>query len=117
MNNFKIIYYFYIFIIFSSCTAKTEFSIKNNSNLLIDSIKISNGYDFIFTKRLSKGQTVIHNLKFTDLTPNFDGSFFIETYPNKKFRNFGYYTNGIQPDTHFSVEIKNDTILIKESRN
>ena len=117
MNNFKIIYYFYIFIIFSSCTAKTEFSIKNNSNLLIASIKISNVYDFIFTNRLSKGQPLSHTLTFTDLTPNFDGSFFIETYPNKKFRNFGYYTNGGQPNTLFFVEIKKDTIIIKESRN
>lgn len=96
-----------------SCETKTEFTVKNNSSSIIDSIKISNGYDFLFTKELYKGQVVNYILDFTELTPNFDGSFLIETYPKKRFKIFGYYSNGLQPNTHFFIEIKNDTILIK----
>jgi hypothetical protein len=103
-----------ILVLMYSCKTKTEFTIKNNSNILIDSIKVSNGYDYIFTGEVLNNQSVKSNLKFTGLTPRQDGSFFIEIYPQKTFFRFGYYTNGIQPEPRFIIEIKRDTILLKE---
>ena len=98
-----------------SCHTKTSITLKNNTTFLIDSVKISNGFDFIYSGEILKNETKKYNLKFSDLTPNTDGNFYIETFPNHEIRVFGYYTNGLQPKSSFFITIKKDSILVRES--
>ena len=103
-----------MFILFYSCQRETSFSIKNKTSKLIDSIKITNGYDSLIIKNIEKNEVKILDFQFTDSTPNHDGTFHIEVYPQKRVKSFGYYTNGIQPNTHFFIEIKEKAIFIEE---
>ncbi|WGH74057.1 hypothetical protein P8625_07955 [Tenacibaculum tangerinum] len=112
MNNIK--YITSIILLCYACQAKTSFSVKNNTSKLIDSIKITNGYDSLTIKKIEKNEIKNFNFQFTELTPNYDGTFRVDVYPQKKSTTFGYYTNGIQPDTHFFIDITEKTISIEE---
>jgi hypothetical protein len=117
MKFLKIFFFTFICAFWFSCISKTEFIIKNSTNSLIDSIKISNGYDYVFINGVKIKETVKCNLKFSDLTPNYDGLFYIEIFPSSRKYKFGYYTNGLQPDYQYYIEIKKDTILVNEKKN
>jgi len=112
MKNIK--YITLIVILFYACQTKTSFLVKNKTPNLLDSIKVTNGYDSLIIRKIEKNEIKTFNFQFTDLTPNYDGTFYIEVYPEKRVKSFGYYSNGIQPNTQFFIEIKESSISVEE---
>ena len=112
----KNVFFILVFIFIFSCKYGVDFEVKNKSNTIIDSLNISNGYDEIRFGIIGIGEVRSEVLKFTNNTPNNDGSYKIEYYYGKLFRkeSFGYYSNGIPLNSSFSIVIEKDSIRINE---
>lgn len=114
----KFVKFLSIFVIMMSCNTFTsvKFTLINKRDNLIDSIKISNSYDDVVLHKLKINQKMYSTLVFGDSIPRGDGNYFIESYSNNEIQstNFGYFSNGIPSNSSFSIEIKNDTIIVDE---
>ena len=93
-------------------------SIKNESEIFLDSIKISGQRPLKFTSIKSKS-TVSETLHYSkNSNSKTDGAYQIQVFAKNytKQRTFGYHTNGIALSS-FEILIKNDTIIIRELLN
>jgi len=108
-------------IILSSCGADkvANFEIINQSRETIDSVKVScSGTNYLQKSKSEKillGEKSNIILKMNGID-RVDGNYYIEIFQKSKQRSkdFGYYSNGVPTNSIYRLEIKNDTILIKE---
>ena len=108
-------------ITLSSCGADNvaNFEIINQTSETIDSVKVSCSGTNYFQK--SKSEKILPGEKSNIIlkmngVDRVDGNYYIEIFKNNKQRSkdFGYYSNGVPTNSTYRLEIKNDTILIKE---
>ena len=101
-------------IVFTSCQNGQNCTVINNADNQVENITFSNGFDTINHTILKEKEQMSLFLDFKKV-PNNDGVYFFKFTQNGIFRSktFGYYTNGIANDKPFTIEIKNDTFLIR----
>lgn len=117
----KIIFIGLIILLFSSCgkNKKTVISIKNNSGLIIDTLKITYGTEKenkeYLIKNINSGDKI--NTVFDMNLKGIDGGYFLEVFQNKKKieKYFGYYSNAIFKNYIYDLKIKKDTLLIEKN--
>lgn len=104
-----------IILIVISCKPVVDFEVLNKSNVNIDSLIISNGYDKIRFGRIDVNEAKEGFLEFSREIIN-DGGYSIEFYSREFYKkeNFGYYSNGIPSNSSFRIVIEKDTIKINE---
>jgi hypothetical protein len=109
---------FYLVLITTSigCTKEyPSFEFTNNSNIKIDSLKVSASDDCKTKFRnIHPKQKVNGKIFFCDNTLG-DGSYGISIYKDGKLikrRGFGYYTNGASLSNNFDIEYTNQNYLI-----
>jgi len=111
---------FVIFVFIWSCSNNRNqayFQVQNSTKDVIKNISISNGVNKEKLPKLISNDKVNINLSFEDV-PRADGGYQIIYFlDSKKYvKNFGYYSNGVPTNSIYSLEIKKDTVLIKEYR-
>ncbi|MNE60545.1 hypothetical protein D3C80_1556940 [compost metagenome] len=105
-----------IFFVISCNRYGIDFEIHNDDVRTIDSIIISNGFNISKSLSLKPQEETLVFLDFKENNTHSDGNFFIKYYINaeQKLKTFGYYSNGIPSTDKVIIEIKKDTLLIKE---
>lgn len=115
MNKYLLL----ILILTASCRSPgLKFMIANQSGANIDSIQLTNGFDVWKHGLIIPNQNVEDELVFSDKV-KYDGSYEMIIFRNNKSEiyRFGYYSNGIPESSNLTVEVKKDTIDIKEKGN
>lgn len=110
----KIVLLIWVFI-FSSCNfngTKVKFEIVNNTEFVIDSLKIvpnsEKTLNFITLKPFEKSNYIVDMFGITPI----DGSYNLSYKKNNEVinKNYGYYSNGIPLEEHVVVTIEKDTV-------
>ena len=106
---------FLILILTFSCKSGVDIELNNQSDITIDNIILSNGFDSLNIKSLKPMEKRNVFLKFNKKN-NSDGSYRIECQINNKkiIKNFGYYSNGIPTNSSYLLVISKDSIRVKE---
>lgn len=109
-------------ILFLSCQSlkqEVEVTIINKTETHIDSIVVTNWIEDAKANNISKNDSIGFNLGFENNKVMGDGSYAVSYYFNGKkyFKDFGYYSNGIPTNSNYTIEIHNDTLIVKEQMN
>ena len=101
-------------IVFASCHNGQNCTVINNTDSQVENISFSNGFDTINHTILKQKEQILLSLDFKK-APKSDGVYFLKFTQNGTLHSkiFGYYSNGIASDKIFTIEIKNDTFLIR----
>lgn len=120
MIKYKNTLIFFLFNLLLSCqntaNKKVEIIVENKTEVNIDSLSVTNWIDEFKINEFKKHDSVKIELGFEN--PHFkgDGSYAVSYYIKgvKKFKDFGYYTNGYPTNSIYTLEIYHDTLIIKE---
>ena len=107
-----------LLIVFASCEKKVtvDFNIINETTFKVDSLYIEpnqNRKNKIIN--IGQNEEVDYQIDMSHVE-KIDGLYqiFYKLNDEKKYRNFGYYTNGYPLGYPFKLNIKNDTIIVQE---
>lgn len=92
-----------------------EVSVQNTSELVIDSIIISNGVDNLKFENLRPNETEIKKLYFSSQVKS-DGGYSVRVFKGNEtdVKGFGYYSNGLPLWDYLCIKIHKDTIIATE---
>jgi len=115
----KIIFIILLVFLFSckdSPGKEVEITVINKTETYIDSIVVTNWIEDAKVNRINMKDSMEFNLGFENIKVKGDGSYGISYYLNDKkyFNAFGYYSNGIPTNSTYTIQIYNDTLIVKE---
>ncbi|RTY86203.1 hypothetical protein [Flavobacterium sp. GT3R68] len=104
----------FLSLIITSCKFGTTFEVENKTNLALDSLSISNGFNTVYAHKMDKNEKISLFLNFKNNNTKSDGNFVVKYKANNKQRKtmFGYYSNGMPSDENVKIQIYKDTVII-----
>ncbi len=102
-------------IILSSCgKSRINFTVKNNSDIVFDSVVVS-GLGRFKIVNFQPNTEVFDFIDWSNSKTRTDGGYQIKLYENGtiRYKAFGYFSNGIPSDSKYYIEVQKDTIIVK----
>ncbi|PZR21232.1 MAG: hypothetical protein DI539_08640 [Flavobacterium psychrophilum] len=89
--------------------------VENHSGNEVDSLIVSNGYDYWSYGKIGINEKIKGKLIFSEKVRN-DGGYQLTIFRNNKIKSFryGYYTNGLPSSNQIDIEIEKDTVKMNE---
>mgnify|MGYP003669957362 CR=1 FL=1 len=116
MKIFKYIFFLINIFILTSCKYGVDFEIQNNAKNDIDSVIVTNGFNYLKFNDIKFNEKKEGFLDFKKNNPKHDGQYFLKVFTKNSIKEkpFGYYSNGGPSGSKFKIIVENDTLLINE---